>query len=386
MLRSGSLEPGRTTRALDAIFNNATRQAHLIEELLDVSRIVAGRASLDLQEFDLAESLRGAVEAIMPLAEGQSVDVQVEAASAVAVMADPRRLEQVFLNLLTNALKFTPAGGRVTVDISVAGATVDVRVADTGRGIDPEFLPYVFERFRQADSTTARRVGGLGLGLFIARHFVEAQGGTIRVQSEGVGRGATVVVSLPIARALGEAHRTSATDPDAGEAGEPVDGDLLHGIRVLLVDDEPDAREMMAAALETSGATVASAVSAADALETLTDCDFDVLLADIAMPEQDGYQLIQSIRESSDARVARTPAAAVTAYASDDERDRALAAGFQAHLAKPIRPAQLAQTVAALARLGATATLLAHASHDQTDAPPPGVRSARPWESLSDGQ
>ena len=368
MLRSGSLEPSRTTRALEAIYNNATRQAHLIEELLDVSRIVAGRASLDLQEFDLAESLRGTAEAIMPLAEGQGVELRVEPAPAVAVMADPRRLEQVFLNLLTNALKFTPAGGRITVDISVVGASVDVRVADTGRGIDPEFLPHVFERFRQADSTTARRVGGLGLGLFIARHLVEAQGGTIRAQSEGVGRGATVVVSLPIARTLGEARRTSENGHDADDAGDPVDGGLLHGIRVLLVDDEPDAREMMAAALETCGATVASAASATDALEMLTGSDFDVVLADIAMPGQDGYQLIQTIRESSDARLARTPAAAVTACASDDERDRALAAGFQAHLAKPIRPAQLARTVAALAHLGAAPTLLAHASHDQIDA------------------
>lgn len=368
MLRNGSLEPSRTTRALEAIFNNATRQAHLIEELLDVSRIVAGRASLDLQEFDLAESLRGAAEAIMPLAEAQGVELRVEAASGVAVMADPRRLEQVFLNLLMNALKFTPAGGRVTADISVAGASVDVRVADTGRGIDSEFLPHVFERFRQADSTTARRVGGLGLGLFIARHFVEAQGGTIRVQSEGAGRGATVVVSLPIARALGDTRRTPPNGHETDAAGDPVDGRLLHGIRVLLVDDEPDAREMMAAALETCGATVAAAASATDAIATLTGADFDVVLADIAMPGQDGYQLIQRIRESSDARLAHTPAAAVTACASDDERDRALAAGFQAHLAKPIRPAQLARTVAALVHLGAAPMLLAHTAHHQIDA------------------
>jgi K+-sensing histidine kinase KdpD/CheY-like chemotaxis protein len=369
MLRTGSLEPARTARALEAIYNNATRQAHLIEELLDVSRIVAGRASLDLQEFDLAESLRGAVEAIMPLAEGQGVELRVEARSAVTVIADPRRLEQVFLNLLTNALKFTPAGGRVTAEIRVAGTSVDVRVADTGRGIDAAFLPHVFERFRQADSTTARRVGGLGLGLFIARHFVEAQGGTIRAESDGLGRGATVVVSLPVARGLGEASRTPANGRNAEDGGEPVDGGLLHGVRVLLVDDEPDAREMMAAVLETSGATVASAASAIDALETLTGRDFDVVLADIAMPGQDGYQLIQSIRESADVRLAHTPAAAVTACASDDERDRALAAGFQAHLAKPIRPAQLAQAVAALARLRAAPGLFAHASRDQVEGP-----------------
>jgi K+-sensing histidine kinase KdpD/DNA-binding NarL/FixJ family response regulator len=367
MLRNLSLEPSRTTRALEAIYSNATRQASLIEELLDVSRIVAGRASLDLQEFDLAESLRGAAEAIMPLAESQGVELRVEEASTAAVMADPRRLEQVFLNLLTNALKFTPAGGRITVDIEVSGASVDVRVADTGRGIDPEFLPHVFERFRQADSTTARRVGGLGLGLFIARHFVEALGGTIRVQSEGVGLGATVVVTLPVSRALGEARRTPATRHDADDARDAVDGRLLDGIRVLLVDDEPDAREMMAAALEMCGATVEAAASATDALETLTVSEFDVVLADIAMPGHDGYQLIQRIRESSDTRLARTPAAAVTASASDDDRDRALAAGFQAHLAKPVGPAHLARTVAALAHLGATPTLVAHASQGQID-------------------
>ena len=248
------------------------------------------------------------------------------------VMADPSPLEQVFLNLLTNALKFTrPAAA--SRPISASPASVEWRGAASGRGIDPWCLQHVFARFRQADSTTARRVGGLGLGLFIARHFVEAQGGTIRAQSDGLGCGATVVVSLPVAQGLGEASRTPANGRNAEDAGEPVDGGLLHGVRVLLVDDEPDAREMMAAVLEASGATVASAASAADALEALTGRDFDVVLTDIAMPGQDGYQLIQSIRESSDARLAPTPAAAVTACASDDDGTGRWRR-FQAHLAK----------------------------------------------------
>ena len=218
MLRSGSVEPGRTARAVEAIFNNATRQARLIEELLDVSRIVAGRASLDLQEVDLGESLRGAVEAMMPLAARKASRSGSRRRRTSSVVADPRRLEQVFLNLLSNALKFTPPGGRITVDIGVAGASAEVRVADTGAASTPAFLPHVFERFRQADSATTRRVGGLGLGLFIARQLVEAQGGTIRVESEGTGRGATFTVTLPAA--VGRAPRvTPANGRRVGDAG-----------------------------------------------------------------------------------------------------------------------------------------------------------------------
>jgi K+-sensing histidine kinase KdpD/ActR/RegA family two-component response regulator len=348
MLREGSIDPERSQRAIEAIFNNATRQGRLIEELLDVSRIVAGRASLDLHDVDLGENIRGAVEAMMPQAAAKGVELRYDAAAGVYVVGDPRRLEQVFLNLLSNAVKFTPAGGSVTIEVAPSSESVEVRVSDTGAGIDAAFLPHVFERFRQADSTTTRGVGGLGLGLFIARQLVEAQEGTIHVESEGAGRGAIFIVTLPATK-IAAAARHSLPSASA-QAAAPVEAmPVLDGIRVLLVDDEPDAREMMASALETCGATVTSAASARDALETLAHGDIDLVLSDIAMPGQDGYELIREIRAMPSSRLAGVPAAAVTAHAREDERERALAAGFQMHLAKPIHPATLAKAVAALA-------------------------------------
>jgi CheY-like chemotaxis protein len=391
MLRGGSMDAGRTQRALEAIFNNATRQGRLIEELLDVSRIVAGRAALDLQEVDIVENIRGAVEAMMPMASAKGVDlgfmsaaVPVGAAASshpagsaprspltpgapsspaglssalappegpsdVRVVADPRRLEQVFLNLLSNAVKFTPAEGRVTIEITRTNGFVDVRVADTGIGIDATFLPYVFDRFRQGNSTTTRSVGGLGLGLFIARHLVEAQHGSIRAESEGLDRGAAFTVRLK-ATASGPNRASSATAL-APVAAEPQESSPeLTGIRVLLVDDEADSREMMASALQACGATVVSATSAKDALVALRRSHIDVMLSDIAMPEKDGYELIREVRGAAAARIAALPAAAVTACVRDDEREQALAAGFQMHLAKPVHPAALVRAVATLAR------------------------------------
>ena len=347
MLRSGALDAGRTARALDAIFNNATRQARLIEDLLDVSRIIAGRTSIDLVEFDPADSVRGAVDAIMPLAESKGVDLRVRELPPATVIADPRRLEQVFLNLISNAVKFTPEGGLIEIDGAVAAGTVELHIADSGAGIDPAFVPHVFERFRQADSTRARRAGGLGLGLFIARQLVEAQGGSIRVESAGAGRGSTFTVKLPIAGGEPRAVRRALPGPEIAD-GE-LSRSLLSGVRVLLVDDEPDTRELMASALELRGATVTTTTSARDALTKLDSGEFDVLLADIAMPDQDGYELIQTVRALPAVRAASIPAAAVTACASGDDRERALAAGFQIDLAKPVPPDALARTVARLA-------------------------------------
>jgi len=349
MLRSGSVEPSRIQRAIEAIFNNATRQARLIEELLDVSRIVAGRASFDLQNVDLSENIGGAVEAMMPLAAAKGVEVRFEAAPDIRVTADPRRLEQVFLNLLSNAVKFTPRDGRITVHAAASGESAVVRVVDTGAGIEPSFLPHVFERFRQADSAPTRSVGGLGLGLFIARQLVEGQGGVIGVESEGAGRGATFTVTLPAAVGASAARHTTASAPVAASAELKEPMPVLDGIRILLVDDEEDAREMMASALQACGATVVSAPSADDALNILARTDVDLLLSDIAMPGQDGYALIREIRSMPSSRLAAIPAAAVTAHARNDERERALAAGFQMHLTKPIDPAALAKAVAALA-------------------------------------
>ena len=350
MLRSGSVEPSRTQRAIEAIFKNATRQARLIEELLDVSRIVAGRATFDLQNVDLGENISGAVEAMMPIAAAKGVEVRFEATPDVEVVADPRRLEQVFLNLLSNAVKFTPRDGLITVHAAASDESAVVRVVDTGAGIEPEFLPHVFERFRQADSAPTRSVGGLGLGLFIARQLVEGQGGVIRVESEGAGRGATFTVTLPAAVGAGATrHAVANPAPDAAPAGPMEPMPVLDGICILLVDDEEDARDVMASALEACGATVKSAPSAREALDILESTTVDLLLSDIAMPEQDGYALIREVRAMSSAHLASIPAAAVTAHARKDERERALAAGFQMHLTKPIDPAALVRAVALLA-------------------------------------
>jgi CheY-like chemotaxis protein/anti-sigma regulatory factor (Ser/Thr protein kinase) len=297
---------------------------------------------------DLGENIRGAVEAMMPMAAAKGVELRCAATPGVRVVADPRRLEQVFLNTLSNAVKFTPRDGHIDVGVEVSGQSVEVRVVDTGAGIAPAFLPHVFERFRQADSATTRGAGGLGLGLFIAQQLVEAQGGAIRVESEGPGRGAAFAITLPAAGVrAGDVHHTMAPAAAPPELPEPLP--VLTGVRVLLVDDEPDAREMMASALETCGATVMFAASARDALETLARTEVDLLLADIAMPGQDGYELIREIRAMPSARLANLPAAAVTAHARDDERASAIAAGFQLHLAKPVHPGALARAVAALA-------------------------------------
>jgi CheY-like chemotaxis protein len=267
-------------------------------------------------------------------------------------VADARKVKQVVVNLLSNAVKFTPAGGRIAVDVELSNGTVQVAIADTGAGIPPAFVPHVFERFRQADSATTRSAGGLGLGLFIARQLVEAQGGTIQAASEGMDRGATFTVALPAAAGTAP-HPGAPTAPARPAPEERLPA--LTGIRVLLVDDEPDAREVMAAALELCGAKVFLAASVRTALEVLATDDVDLLLADIAMPGQDGYDLIREIRSMGSARVSGIPAAAVTAHARDDERDRALAAGFQMHLAKPVQLAALARVVATLASEKGTA-------------------------------
>jgi signal transduction histidine kinase/ActR/RegA family two-component response regulator len=344
MLRTGSLDAGRTVRAIQAIHDNATRQARLVEELLDVSRIASGRAALDIRRIDLGDMLRGAVESILPSAEAQGVEVHLDAPASLKVDGELRRLEQVFLNLLQNAVKFTPDGGRIDVVANTNQREVEVAVSDTGMGIDPEFLPHVFDRFRQADSNPTRTHGGLGLGLSIAHHLVEAHGGTIRVSSAGRGQGTTFTVTLPLAAAQqpGAVQRTergaSAALPD------------LTGVRVLIVDDEPDAREMMACALATCGTTVLTAGSSQEALAALEQSEVDVLLADIGMPVEDGFTLIKKVRTLPSRRSAAVPAAAVTAYARDDQRQQALAAGFQLHIAKPVDPPQLAHAVASLLR------------------------------------
>jgi CheY-like chemotaxis protein len=263
----------------------------------------------------------------------------------VVVPGDVRRLEQIFFNLLSNALKFTPAGGNITLETRLDEGTVEVRVADTGIGIEPEFLPHAFDRFRQADSATTRSHGGLGLGLSIARQLVEAHNGAIAVESEGRDRGSTFVVRLPIA-----SERVEVEEQPSAATADPAEAPKLDGVRVLVVDDEPDTREIMAHALRGCGAQVKLASSAPAALGMLEDGELDVLLADIAMPGEDGYSLIKKVRRSGTERLASIPAAAVTAHARDEERRAALDAGFDLHVAKPFEPMQLARAVESLVR------------------------------------
>ena len=348
MLRRSGLDGAVITRGLQTIHDNATRQARLIDELLDFSRIVAGRTTLDVQPLALRPVLERVVESMMPVAAAQGVELHLGAVPSVAIAGDMRRLEQVFFNLLSNAVKFTPAGGRVDLRADASAATVRIRVSDTGAGIDTEFLPYVFDRFRQGDSTATRSHGGIGLGLSIAKYMVEAHKGTIAAESGGKGQGATFEVTLPLLPGQAEPAGIDQEAPALHVRPEPSNPPHLAGVRVLVVDDEADARMMMAQALEMCGAEVSLAEGASEALEILARDSVDVLLADIAMPGEDGYSLIRSVRTSC-LPAASVPAAAVTAHARDDERRRALEAGFQLHLVKPLEPDQLAQAVRRLA-------------------------------------
>ena len=348
MLQRGTLSSEKTTRALQSIADNASRQARLIEELLDFSRMAAGRTSLHMERVDIRELIRSVVESMVPTAAARGLELQLSPAPPVEVDGDVRRLEQVFFNLIDNALKFTPKGGRVALDVRIVEGQVEVQVSDNGAGIDADFLPRVFDRFRQADSTTSRAHGGLGLGLSIAKQLVEAHKGTIEAESPGEGQGATFTVRLPAA------SRTSApfaNAPVAPAATVEVPGTemRLDGLRVLVVDDEADAREVMAQTLETYGASVELAENVREALEILEHVQVDVLLADIAMPDEDGFALIREVRASSLPSVSAIPAAAVTAFTREEHRQHALTAGFQMHLGKPFQPSELVRAVDLLA-------------------------------------
>jgi len=344
MLLRGMLAPQKSARALQSVHDNASRQARLIDELLDFSRVSSGRTSLQMEQVDVRELIRGVVESMIPTAVARAVDLHLSPVPPVAVRGDIRRLEQVCFNLIDNALKFTPDGGRVAIDVRIDDGQVEIEVTDTGAGMEPDFLPHVFDRFRQADSTTSRTHGGLGLGLSIAKQLVEAHGGRISAASAGKGTGSTFIVQLPVAvRVADEVGHASAET--AGEAGAGGPAPRLDGLRVLVVDDEADARELMAAALEASGARVQLADSARAAFSILENAAVDVLLSDIAMPEEDGYALIRRVRSSLFRDVATIPAAAVTAFTSAEDRARALAAGFQVHLPKPYEPLQLLRVV-----------------------------------------
>ncbi len=352
MLRDGALSAEQTTRAVEVIERNARSQAQLVEDLLDVSRIVAGKLRLHVRPVPLARIIENAMETVRAGAEAKNVHLHTLVESGVpAVAGDPDRLQQVVWNLLSNAVKFTPRGGRVQVTLARAGADVEIAVSDTGIGIPADQLPHIFERFWQADGSPSRSHGGLGLGLGIVRHLVELHGGTVHCASAGTGQGSTFTVVLPVLAATQRDDAAVRRDPAAREPAAAAPVTRLDEVRVLLVDDDPDANEAVRLLLDHCGADVRVAASAAQAFEILGRWRPDVLVSDIGMPGEDGYALIRRLRARTDA-IGRLPAVALTAYASVDDRIRLLASGFQLHVAKPSDPAELTAAVLAAARRG----------------------------------
>lgn len=345
VLRGEQINDGLLTQGLEAIERNARVQAQLIDDLLDVSRIVSGKLHLNVRPLDLSFVVQAAINVVHPAADAKGIKLDFRAQPGLsAISGDSSRLQQVVWNLLSNAVKFTHPGGKIDVRLDQTSDHVRVTIGDSGQGIDPEFLPSVFDRFRQADSSTTRNVGGLGLGLAIVRHLVELHGGTVAAASDGVGKGATFSASFPIL-----SQRTDALM--MGYSGETTRLELhsLEGLRVLLVDDEPEARQIISTVITRTGAEVRACESAGEALATLVEWKPDVLMSDIAMPGEDGYSLIRKVRSLSREQGGETPAAAFTAYARDEDRQRALSAGYQMHIAKPISSTQLVSMIAQLA-------------------------------------
>jgi PAS domain S-box-containing protein len=347
MMRSGIVPAARQPKAVDTIERNATSLARIVEDVLDVSRIISGKMRLNVQPVDMADVVHMAVAGVMPAADAKGIRIEESLDREASVSGDPERLQQVVWNLMSNAVRFTGEGGRVSVRLERSGSHAELTVSDTGIGIPRAFLPHVFEPFRQADASMSRERGGLGLGLNITRQLVEMHGGTIAVSSEGEGKGSTVRVALPLGVQAPAA--TPLADRAAGLLGGAEVPDL-HGIRVLAVDDDADASGMLRDILQAAGADVEIASSAQQTLDVIGGILPDVLVADIGMPKMDGFELIERIRTNTNAAVRNIPAAALTAYARSEDRIRALRSGFQVHLSKPIDPAELMSTVAKLAK------------------------------------
>jgi len=344
LLKSDDLDPGAVTRAVGMIERSTKTLAQLIDDLLDASRIIAGKLTFETRPLELRPVIEAAFDAATPAAEAKGILLERSLPGPLPPVAgDPGRLQQVVGNLLANAVKFTPEGGRVEVRLARAGSTAHITIIDSGSGISPEFLPFIFERFRQADTTSTRKQKGLGLGLAIARQIVQLHGGTIEAASAGEGRGSTFTVKLPLLVSSSPVV-VPAKSGEERAARTPA----LDGITVLVVDDEEDAREAMAVLLGQAGARVISAAGAAEAIDTLDRERPDVLLSDIAMPGEDGYALIRRVRSRSGEAGGRIPAAALTAYATLDDRAKAIRAGFDEHIPKPVDPTRLIGAVALL--------------------------------------
>jgi PAS domain S-box-containing protein len=347
MLRDGDLDGETAAKALAAVDRNAKSQAQLIEDLLDVSRIVSGKMHLNVRPVELTTVINAAVESLRPAAHSKGIKLRmVFDPEAGSVLGDAERLQQVVWNLLSNAIKFTPAGGHVELRLERAGSQAEMIVSDSGQGISPDFLPHVFERFRQADSSITRSYGGMGLGLSIVKSIVELHGGSVRVESEGEDKGATFTVSLPISVARHDEPKaeSNGNQPKREPLKCPPE---LEGLKILVVDDEPSTCEMVSISFEQCGSKVRTTASAAGALATIEEWKPDVLVADISMPEMDGYELIRRVRARGDEH-GRIPAVALTAMARVEDRLKALSAGYQMHVAKPVELEELRAVVASL--------------------------------------
>ena len=353
MLQLDGIEEGMRRNALTVIERNAKAQAEIISDILDVSRIITGKLRIDARPIELEPIIRAAVDTLQLAANAKRISISLSLDSdAGAVVGDPDRLQQIIWNLVANAIKFTPEGGKAEVSLRRVDSNVELSVSDNGSGISSDFLPHVFERFRQADSSTTRTHGGLGLGLAIVRHLVELHGGSVVAESEGPGKGSRFTVLLPVQSAAPELPSDSPAElaekvEGSVSAGEQVE---LNGLRVLLVDDEPDTLEVLRVILNGFGANVRSTSSAADALETFLQWKPDVLVSDLGMPDEDGFTLIGRVRALTPEQGCDTPAAALTAHVGDADRNKALAAGYQTHLKKPVDPDRLAAVVARLGK------------------------------------
>lgn len=355
ILRTTKFDKESFTHGLETIEKNAKAQAKLIDDILDASRIITGKLRLDVRPVDLASIIESAIDTARPAADAKSIQIKMSLESwAGLVSGDPNRLQQVIWNLLFNAIKFTAKSGQVEVRLRCTNSQVEVAVSDTGQGISAEFLPHVFDRFRQANSTSARKHGGLGLGLAIVRHLVELHGGSVHADSEGEGRGATFTVKLPLMAVHAPENSTTQDIIQAAEAERAIKSNPayippLDNVRVLVVDNESDAREILNLMLTQRGAKVTTATSTREALEVLQEWKPDVLISDIGMPGEDGYSLIRKVRALEPERGGRIPAVALTGYAGPEERVRLLSAGYQIHVTKPVELDELVIVIAGLA-------------------------------------
>lgn len=342
LLAHGKLDKQQTAVAIETIVRNARAQGRLIDELLDISRIMTGKLCLDLRAVKLAPLIQAVVDDVRPAADARSINLKAAFNSDIGpILGDTDRLQQIVWNLLTNAIKFTPKGGDVQVRLERNDSHIVITVKDSGQGIVPELLPHVFERFRQADSSNTRSNGGLGLGLSIVRQLVELHRGTVTAESSGENAGTTFRVMLPVPSFHEVPNAAEKTDPKTGRNSPTIGQHSLGGLRVLVVDDERDTRELVAALLTTCGAEVVLVGSATEALDHMERQRFDLLISDIGMPEMNGYDLIGRIRQLAEEQGGRTPAVALTAYAGVDDRKRALAAGYEMHIPKPFVAAEL---------------------------------------------